>query len=226
MLNFFKKFTLFEKLLLVISIIVLLATGIIFNSSIVTIICTVLFVLAIMLIAKGNYLGQIIGIVVTILYSYISYKNRYYGEIIINIGIVLPLYILGIISWIKHENKETKTVKINQIGFKEWLIALVLSIGVYFGIYYLLKSQNTNLLIVSTLSVVASLFGMYLNVRRSSYSFLLFIINDIILIFLWGIPSFNGDYTLVPLFINPIINLFNDSYGLYNWKKNEKNRLM
>ena len=222
MLNFFKKFTLFEKLLLVISIIVLLATGIIFNSSIVTIICTVLFVLAIMLIAKGNYLGQIIGIVVTILYSYISYKNRYYGEIIINIGIVLPLYILGIISWIKHENKETKTVKINQIGFKEWLIALVLSIGVYFGIYYLLKSQNTNLLIVSTLSVVASLFGMYLNVRRSSYSFLLFIINDIILIFLWGIPSFNGDYTLVPLFINPIINLFNDSYGLYNWKKNEK----
>ena len=222
MLNFLKKFTLFEKLLLVISIIVLLATGIIFNSSIVTIICTVLFVLAIMLIAKGNYLGQIIGIVVTILYSYISYKNRYYGEIIINIGIVLPLYILGIISWIKHENKETKTVKINQIGFKEWLIALVLSIGVYFGIYYLLKSQNTNLLIVSTLSVVASLFGMYLNVRRSSYSFLLFIINDIILIFLWGIPSFNGDYTLVPLFINPIINLFNDSYGLYNWKKNEK----
>ena len=222
MLNFFKKFTLFEKLLLVISIIVLLATGIIFNSSIVTIICTVLFVLAIMLIAKGNYLGQIIGIVVTILYSYISYKNRYYGEIIINIGFVLPLYILGIISWIKHENKETKTVKINQIGFKEWLIALVLSIGVYFGIYYLLKSQNTNLLIVSTLSVVASLFGMYLNVRRSSYSFLLFIINDIILIFLWGIPSFNGDYTLVPLFINPIINLFNDSYGLYNWKKNEK----
>ena len=222
MLNFFKKFTLFEKLLLVISIIVLLATGIIFNSSIVTIICTVLFVLAIMLIAKGNYLGQIIGIVVTILYSYISYKNRYYGEIIINIGIVLPLYILGIISWIKHENKETKTVKINQIGFKEWLIALVLSIGVYFGIYYLLKSQNTNLLIVSTLSVVASLFGMYLNVRRSSYSFLLFIINDIILIFLWGIPSFNGDYTLVPLFINPIINLFNDSYGLYNWKKKKK----
>lgn len=222
MLNFFKKFTLFEKLLLVISIIVLLATGIIFNSSIVTIICTVLFVFAIMLIAKGNYLGQIIGIVVTILYSYISYKNRYYGEIIINIGIVLPLYILGIISWIKHENKETKTVKINQIRFKEWLIALVLSIGVYFGIYYLLKSQNTNLLIVSTLSVMASLFGMYLNVRRSSYSFLLFIINDIILIFLWGIPSFNGDYTLVPLFINPIINLFNDSYGLYNWKKNEK----
>ena len=175
-----------------------------------------------MLIAKGNYLGQIIGIVVTILYSYISYKNRYYGEIIINIGIVLPLYILGIISWIKHENKETKTVKINQIRFKEWLIALVLLVGVYFGIYYLLKSQNTNLLIVSTLSVVASLFGMYLNVRRSSYSFLLFIINDIILIFLWGIPSFNGDYTLVPLFINPIINLFNDSYGLYNWKKNEK----
>lgn len=222
MLNFFKKFTLFEKLLLVISIIVLLATGIIFNSSIVTIICTVLFVFAIMLIAKGNYLGQIIGIVVTILYSYISYKNRYYGEIIINIGIVLPLYILGIISWIKHENKETKTVKINQIRFKEWLIALVLLVGVYFGIYYLLKSQNTNLLIVSTLSVVASLFGMYLNVRRSSYSFLLFIINDIILIFLWGIPSFKGDYTLVPLFINPIINLFNDSYGLYNWKKNEK----
>lgn len=220
--KFLKNFTLFEKLLLIISVLVLLITGIIFKSDIITIICTISCVFAILLIAKGNYLGQILGLIVTILYSYISYKNKYFGEIIVNIGIILPLYILGIISWIKHQDKNTKSVEINHIKSNEWLIAIIVSIGVYFGIYFLLKLQNTSLLVVSSFSVLASLFGMYLNIRRSSYSFLLFIINDIVLILLWGIPSFKGDYTLIPLFINPTINLINDSYGLFNWKKNER----
>ena len=85
-----------------------------------------------------------------------------------------------------------------------------------------MKAFNTNELIVSTLSVLASLFAVYLQIRRSKYSFGFYLINDIILMFLWGIPVLHGSYILVPMLLNPTINFINDTYGFYNWKKTEK----
>ena len=132
------------------------------------------------------------------------------------------MYIIGIISWAKHQNKKTNTVDVNKIESKEWLLVGLISIVVFIGIYYLLRSFNTNELIVSTISVVASLFAVYLQIRRSRFSFYFYIINDFILIVLWGIPIILGNLLILPMVFNPIINLVNDSYGVYNWKKLEK----
>ena len=87
---------------------------------------------------------------------------------------------------------------------------------------YLLKAFNTNELIVSTISVLASLFAIYLQIRRSRFSFSFYMINDVILMVLWGIPVISGNLFLLPMVCNPIINFINDSYGFYNWKKLEK----
>ena len=135
---------------------------------------------------------------------------------------MLPMYVIGIISWIKHQNKETNTVDVNNINKKEWGLVSILSILVFIGIYFLLKGFNTNELIVSTISVVASLFAIYLQIRRSRFSFYFYIINDLILIVLWGIPVVLGNLLVLPMVFNPIINLINDSYGVYNWKKLEE----
>jgi nicotinamide riboside transporter PnuC len=75
---------------------------------------------------------------------------------------------------------------------------------------------------VSSLSVLASLFAVYLQIRRSRFTFGFYIINDIILIALWGIPVLSGNMPLLSILLNPVINFINDSYGLYNWKKMEK----
>ena len=77
-------------------------------------------------------------------------------------------------------------------------------------------------LVVSTISVLASLFAVYLQIRRSKYSFSFYMVNDIILMFLWGMPVVRGSYILFPMLLNPTINLINDAYGFYNWKKTEK----
>ena len=94
--------------------------------------------------------------------------------------------------------------------------------AIFVGIYFLLDAFNTNELIVSTISVLASLLAIYLQIRRSRFSFSFYMINDIILIVLWGIPVINGNMILLPMVCNPIINFINDSYGFYNWKKLEK----
>ena len=173
-------------------------------------------------LAKGKNLGQVFGIVITILYSIVSFNNKFYGEVIIYLFMMFPMYIIGIVSWFRHKNKETDSVEINKISKKEWIIVAIVFVGIFVGIYYLLKAFNTNELVVSTISVLASLFAIYLQIRRSRFSFSFYMINDIILMVLWGIPVISGNLLLLPMVLNPIINFINDSYGFYNWKKLEK----
>lgn len=92
----------------------------------------------------------------------------------------------------------------------------------FIGIYFLLKAFNTSQLFISSLSVIDSLFAIYLGIRRSKYSFYFYVVNDLILIALWGIPVISGSLILLPMVFNPIINLINDMYGIHNWKKLEK----
>lgn len=188
----------------------------------ITTLCSIVGIITALLLAKGKNLGPLFGIIITILYSIVSFKNKFYGEVIIYFLLMLPMYIIGIISWLKHHNKETNTVNVNKINWKEWIGVSVISIVVFIGIYFILKSFNTEELIVSTLSVVASLFAVYLQIRRSRFSFYFYVINDAILIILWGIPVITGNLLLIPMVFNPIINLINDIYGIFNWKKLEK----
>ena len=71
---------------------------------------------------------------------------------------------------------------------------------------------------ISSLSVIDSLFAIYLGIR----SFYFYVLNDLILIALWGVPVLGGSLVLLPMVFNPTINLINDIYGIYNWKKLEK----
>ena len=222
MKNFLKDWTKFEKILLFGSVILVSLVGIIFKSDLLTIICSIVGIITVLLLAKGKNLGQIFGLLIVALYSIVSFKNGYYGEVIIYLFIMLPMYIIGIISWVRHQNKNTNTVEVNKIKIKEWIIVFFVSIICFIGIYFLLKVFNTNQLFISSLSVVDSLFAIYLGVRRSKYSFYFYVVNDLILILLWGIPVIYGKIILIPMVFNPLINLINDMYGIYNWKNLEK----
>ena len=218
----FYNWTKFEILLLVISIISVGVTGILCNSSILTQLCSITGILCAITQAKGKVISQFIGLVIVVLYSILSFQNKFYGEVIIYVFIMFPLFISGIISWIKNLNKETNTVNENKLHKKEWIILTIVSIVLFVILYYLLKYFNTNQLLVSTLSLVTSLFATYLVARRSKYGFLFYIGNDIILFILWGGQIIKGDFALIPILVNPIINFINDSYAWKSWNKREK----
>ena len=217
-----KDWTMLEKCLLFGSVVLVSIVGILFKSDLLTTICSIVGITTALLLAKGKNLGQIFGLLIVALYSIVSFKNGYYGEVIIYLCIMLPMYIIGIISWIRHQNKDTNTVQVNKIKLKEWIIVFIVSVIAFVGIYYLLKLFNTKELFISSLSVIDSLFAIYLGVRRSKYSFYFYVVNDLILIALWGLPVIGGSLILLPMVFNPTINLINDIYGIYNWKKLEK----
>ena len=216
--KYFKDWTKFEIIFLFIGTLLSLVLTPIFNGTIIDLLYTLLYFWTALLLAKGKYFCYIIGIISTFFYSYVSYVNNYYGEIIISMCCTLPLMIIGLINWLKNQD-DTKTVIIKEITKKEFVIVLISQAVMFGGYYYLLKLFNTNNLIISSLSIVASLIATYLTARRSEKGFIGFIINDLILITLWGIPVITGDLTLIPVLLCPLLLLINDIYGVYNWKK-------
>ena len=86
----------------------------------------------------------------------------------------------------------------------------------------LVTSATRGIGLASALKLAKEGATVYLGVRRSKYSFYFYVVNDLILILLWGIPVVTGAIILIPMVFNPLINLINDLYGIYNWKKLEK----
>lgn len=224
MKRMFNDWTKFEIALLSSSLITLIISGIVCSSALLTIICSITGMLCAINQARGKIISQFIGLILVALYSIVSFQNKFYGEVLIYIFIMLPLFISGIISWIKNLNKETNIVNPNELTKKEWIILTIISIILFIGLYYLLKYFNTSQLFVSTLSLVTSLFATYLVARRSKYGFLFYIGNDIILFILWGTPVIQGNIALIPMVVNQIINFINDSYAWKCWNKRENNK--
>ena len=214
----FKSWTKFEKIFLILGTVSALILTPLFKGTIIDLGYTLLYFWTALLLAKGKYACYIIGIISTFFYAYVSYTNNYYGEVIISMWCTLPLMIVGLINWLKHQDN-TNTVVIKDITKQELIIVLISQAILFTGYYYLLKIFNTNNVLVSTFSIVASLIATYLTARRSENGFIGFIINDIILIILWSIPVFTGNLAIIPVVLCPVLLLINDIYGVWNWKK-------
>lgn len=220
--EYFKEWNKFEIYLVLIGILSSIIVGIYFNSPIVAVGYSVSSIITAMLQAKGKVESQFFSIAVCLLYSYISYTNRYFGEVIFYMLVMFPMAIGGIISWMRHKSEKTNTVEVNEIKKKEWILIFIVSVIAFVVFYNLLKYFNTNELIVSTFSMIASFLAIYLLVRRSKYSFIFYLINDVILILLWIIPVLNGQLVLIPMIIEPLILFISDCYGTLNWNKMEE----
>lgn len=58
--------------------------------------------------AKGNVWAQILMIVFSILYGIISFRFRYWGEIITYLAMTMPMAVWSTITWLKNPSKENK----------------------------------------------------------------------------------------------------------------------
>ena len=70
-----KDWSKLEKVLLFGSITIISLVSIIFKSDLLHTICSILIIISTLLVAKGKNLGNIVGIIATIIYSIVSYKN-------------------------------------------------------------------------------------------------------------------------------------------------------
>lgn len=174
--------------------------------------------------AKGNVWAQILMIAFSILYGIISWRFRYWGEMITYLGMTLPMAIWSTITWAKNPSKENgNEVAIQKLTRKMIVLLALFCAVVTLGFYALLQALHTPNLVFSTISITTSFLAASLTMLRSSYYALGYAANDVVLIVLWVLASMeNPGY--VPVVANFCIFLFSDLYGFISWKKRERNQ--
>lgn len=217
--NYFKDWTKFELTFLISGLIISISSSIIFNGSVIDTLYTSLYLITALLMSKGKVESYFVGFVSVFFYAIVSYNQGYYGELIITIFLTFPIMIIGIIDWLKNQDKEDDVVIINTLSKKEISMVLSSQLILFWIYYFILKFFNTDLLIISSLSVVTSVLASYFEARRSELSLICYIANDFIIITLWLIPILGGNITLIPVLVGPLLLLVNDIYGTYNWKR-------
>ena len=175
--------------------------------------------------AKGNVWAQFLMVAFSILYGIISFRFRYWGEMITYLGMTLPMAVWSAVTWLRNPSAGSKSeVAIRRLEKKHFLFLLVLSIVVTGAFYFILRCLETPNIVFSTLSVTTSFLAASLTMLRSSYYALGYAANDLVLIVLWGLAAAK-DPVYIPVIINFMIFFMNDMYGFISWKKRERTQL-
>lgn len=219
--KYFEDWNKFEKSFLICGLLTSIISSIIFNGTVIDTLYTSLYLITALLMSKGKVECYFVGFVSVFFYGIVSYNQGYYGELIITAFLTFPIMIIGIISWLRHQDKEEDTVIISSLSKKEITIALLSQLVLFWIYYFILKAFNTDLLVISTMSVVTSVLASYFEARRSELSLFCYIANDLVIITLWLIPIISGQIELISILVGPIfiLLLINDIYGSYNWRR-------
>ncbi len=217
-----KSLTKFEKTLWLTSAVIVLSAFFIFKSTdYLTLTASLIGVTALIFLAKGHAIGQVLIIVFALFYGYISYHFRYYGEMITYLGMTLPMAVVALVSWLRHPYKESAEVEVSKLTRKQIVPMVIFTAIVTVAFYFVLKALGNASLVISTVSVTTSFFAAYLTALRSPYFALGYAANDLVLVCLW-IIAIKEDISSVSMTACFATFFVNDMYGFINWKKMEK----
>ncbi len=220
LLNYFDDWTMFEKCWLSLFTLINIYLFFAWKDSWIGLTASITGMICVVLVAKGKVSNYYFGLINVVLYAYIAYQSKYYGEVSLNVFYYLPMQFIGFYYWKKNENKEgeEKRVEVLKMTPYQWLLwGHVCALGVL-GYYFFLNKLGGNLPLADAISTVLSILAMILMVKRFAEQWILWIVVDIVSIYLW-LTVFLKDGNDVSMLVMWSAFLINAIYGYYNWNR-------
>lgn len=215
----FGQLSRFEWWLWIVSLVVVVGSFLLTPSpDYLTLTTSVIGVTALIFIAKGMLLGQVLTIIFSCFYGVVSFLYAYYGEVLTYVGMTAPMAVVALVSWARHPYKESAEVEVARITGRQvaWLTVFTVAVTMLF--YFVLRALGTANLVVSTISVTTSFVAVALTYLRSPWYALGYATNDVVLIVLWIMASIDNP-SYVPMIFCFVMFLANDIYGFVNWRR-------
>ena len=209
----------FEKGLWIVSVVVVTAAFLAMESKAPATLCASLVgVTALIFVAKGRASGQAMTIVFACLYGAISWKSRYYGEMITYLGMSAPMAAVALVNWLRHPYQDSAEVEVARMSRTQAVLMWVCTVLVTIAFYFILHALGNASLFMSTVSITTSFLASWLTAGRSHYYALAYAANDVVLIILWIMASVvrPGNAPMIACFA---MFLVNDLYGFFNWRR-------
>ena len=209
-----------ELILYIAGLVLISVMSICFKASWISAVTGIFGLSCVMFTAKGKVIGIFLTWGMIVFYSILSFQNKYYGEVFINICMMFPMTIISLVAWLKHLGKDY-VVKVNSITKKEIIIVSAVAVIAFVVFYFVLRALGTSQLIFSTISIVTSVLATYFQSRRSKYGFLSFLFNDAVLCVLWLMATLE-DIKNISMLVAVALYVVCDIYGFVSWSVMQK----
>ncbi|TNG94394.1 nicotinamide riboside transporter PnuC [Pasteurellaceae bacterium USgator11] len=172
--------------------------------------------LCVVFVSKGKISNYFFGLIFAYTYFYVSWDNKFYGEMSTALYVYIPSQFIGYFLWKANmnNNDNNDSVLAKTLSFQGWLITLfciVVGSALFIGFLKTTDGNSIGLDGVTTVMVVVAQLLMLLRYREQ-WNF--WIIINILSIILWA------DTTAMYLMYSAY--LLNSLYGYYNWTKLSK----
>ena len=170
---------------------------------------------------KENVLVYPVGLINTIIYIYLSFSAKLFGEATVNLYYtIMSLY--GWWIWVKKDNQE-QNLQISYSNRKEWLVQIgffvVCYITIYFSLEYLKKAFAPGAIPWGDAFASAAAFtGMWLMTRKKIENWFWWILTNIACIPLYYVKGYV--FTSVYYFVLLILAI----WGWKEWKQKLDNK--
>lgn len=170
---------------------------------------------------KGKISCYIFGMMGTMIYAYLAFKNALFGNLILYACYYFPMEIIGILQWKKHLKKDTKVIKKTQLLPKERFF--------YFGIAFLITFLGMIILrkidgatpFMDSFTTVFSVLGMLLTVKRCVEQWYIWLVVNALSTIMWVQAYLNGSNCLATVIMWATYFIL-AIYFLVEWKKELK----
>jgi len=206
---------------LVIATAVILGVSIYWKDTAMGIICSLTGVWCVVLTGKGKVSNFLFGIINVLLYAYISYQAKFYGEVMLNILYYLPCSVIGLVVWGKNVDKESGEVTKNSLSLKGSLIVYPLTAAGVVAYGFILKAMGGTLPFVDSMSTVLSVVAQILCLKRLAEQWVMWIVIDVVTVGMWFYNYINGGESIATMMMWAVY-LINAIVMFVKWRKDVK----
>lgn len=166
---------------------------------------------------KGKLICFFFGLIYSVLYAYIAYEFKLYGDMMLNIFFI-PINIIGIFWWNTHQNQEKTKITILSLSAKGILLySVIVGVGtLLYGMY--LQSIGASFAYLNAFSVVAQVVAFYLQVKRYVQNYFLVTLANIVSIVIWWL-IYDVSKEQIAQLLNMVIFFVVGVYYYFEWRK-------
>ena len=216
--EFMRGYSLFDKLFIVSMLLVQIVVFCVSPDSVLGVIAGISGVISVVLCAKGKISFYFIGFVQTITYTFLAWRNCFYGEVMENIFYLVTM-VWGIFVWKKNstvDDNGSAHVEVLKFTPVMWVLSILGTVACTLGMGYWLDSIGSAQAYTDAATNVLAIFAQILMVKRYKEQWLWWFIIDILCLKMWFVA---GNWSMVAMYVAWTINCI---YGWYNWTKLNK----
>lgn len=167
---------------------------------------------------KGKPFCYLFGVTGSFFYSYLSFANALWGNLILYAGYYIPMQVLGFFQWNKNLKQEKNEIIKTTLALKEMLTLLFVTFILSLLVFCVLKYFNDSHPVYDSVTTVFSVAGMYLTVKRAIEQWIFWMIVNFLSFIMWLNVLISGErvYSTVIMWA---VYLFLAFYFYIRWKK-------